>query len=153
MSESLFWLSDEAWSAIEPQLPTNQRGPRRVDDRRVISGIVHTLLSGGRWQDCPSDYGPAPTMYTRWRRWSRTGIWSRIQAALGEAARIGAIEPVGLRHLPAGIPTGRKRAVSAPPGTLTAVQALRSVRRPVPRSSPRAPAHVQDRAHRGARPR
>ena len=114
MSNSLFWLSDEAWSAIEPQLPKKQRGPRRIDDRRVISGIVHTLRSGGRWQDCPSDYGPAPTIYSRWRRWSRTGIWSRILAALGEATRIGAIEPIGLRHPPAGIPTGRKRAGSTP---------------------------------------
>ncbi len=97
MSESLFWLSDEAWAAIEPQLPRNQRGPRRVDDRRVISGIVHILRGGGRWQDCPSDYGPAPTIYSRWRRWSRTGIGPRILATLGEAARAGAIEPVRLR--------------------------------------------------------
>ena len=35
----LFWLSDEAWAAIEPHLPKNQPGARRVDDRRVISGI------------------------------------------------------------------------------------------------------------------
>jgi transposase len=43
MSRSLFWLSDEAWSAIEPFLPTNQPGARRLDDRRVISGILHVL--------------------------------------------------------------------------------------------------------------
>ncbi len=109
MSESLFWLSDEAWAAIEPQLPRNQRGPRRVNDRRVISGIVHILRGGGRWQDCPSDYGPAPTMYSRWRRWSRSGIWPRILATLGEVARAGAMEPIGLR-LPAGTPTGGKPA-------------------------------------------
>ena len=41
MAGALFWLSDEAWSAIEPHLPKNQPGARRVDDRRVISGIVH----------------------------------------------------------------------------------------------------------------
>lgn len=46
----LFWLSDEAWAAIEPQLPKNQPGARRVDDRRVISGIVHVLKSGCRWR-------------------------------------------------------------------------------------------------------
>ena len=44
----LFWLSDEAWAAIEPQLPKNQSGARRVDDRRVISGIIHMLKGGGR---------------------------------------------------------------------------------------------------------
>ena len=50
---SLFWLSDEAWSAVEPHLPKNQPGARRVDDRRVISGILHVLKAGCRW--CVSD--------------------------------------------------------------------------------------------------
>ncbi|QDM40374.1 transposase [Altererythrobacter sp. TH136] len=48
MAGSLFWLSDAAWAAIEPHLPKNQPGTRRVDDRRVISGIVHMLNCGGR---------------------------------------------------------------------------------------------------------
>jgi transposase len=82
MARSLFWLSDEAWSAIEPHLPQNQPGARRVDDRRVISGIIHMLKCGGRWQDCPSDYGPPTTVYNRWNRWSRRGVWGRILAAL-----------------------------------------------------------------------
>ena len=55
MSRSLFWLSDEAWAAIEPHLPKNQPGARRVDDRRVISGIIHMLKCVGRWQDCPRE--------------------------------------------------------------------------------------------------
>lgn len=84
MSRSLFWLSDEAWAAIEPHLPKNQPGARRVDDRRVISGIIHMLKCGGRWQDCPNEYGPSTTVYNRWNRWSRRGIWSRILAALTE---------------------------------------------------------------------
>jgi len=84
MSCSLFWLSDEAWAAIEPHLPQNQPGARRVDDRRVISGIVHMLKSGGRWADCPTEYGPATTVYNRWNRWSRRGIWTRILSALTE---------------------------------------------------------------------
>ena len=84
MAGAWFWLSDSAWAAIEPLLPKNQPGARRVDDRRVISGIVHMLKCGGRWQDCPSDYGPSTTVYNRWNRWSRRGIWSRILAALTE---------------------------------------------------------------------
>ncbi len=44
MAGALFWLSDAAWAAIEPHLPKNQPGARRVDDRRVISGIVHMLI-------------------------------------------------------------------------------------------------------------
>jgi len=68
MSRSLFWLSDEAWVAIEPHLPKNQSGARRVDDRRVISGILHVLKSGCRWCDCPAEYGPSTTIYNRFNR-------------------------------------------------------------------------------------
>lgn len=50
MRSSLFWLSDEQWSRIEPHLPTDVRGKERVDDRRIISGIVHVLKSGCRWR-------------------------------------------------------------------------------------------------------
>ena len=84
MSRSLFWLSDEAWSAIAPHLPQNQPGARRVDDRRVISGIIHLLKSGCRWADVPAEYGPPTTVYNRWNRWSRRGIWTRILSALTE---------------------------------------------------------------------
>jgi transposase len=48
-----FWFSDRQWAVIEPLLSRNQPGARRVDDRRVLSGIVHVLRSGSRWQDCP----------------------------------------------------------------------------------------------------
>ena len=82
MAGSLFWLSDAAWLVIAPHLPSNQPGARRVDDRRVISGIVPMLKCGGRWQDCPSDYGPSTTVYNRWNRWSRRGVWGGILAAL-----------------------------------------------------------------------
>ena len=62
MARLLFWLSDQGWAAIEPHLPKNQPGARRVGDRRVISGIIHMLKCGGRWADCPSEYGPATTV-------------------------------------------------------------------------------------------
>ena len=54
-------------------LPRNQPGARRVDDRRVISGIVHVLRVGCRWQDCPPGYGPSTTVYNRFNRWSHKG--------------------------------------------------------------------------------
>lgn len=82
-----FWLSDEAWAAIEPLMPKNQPGARRVDDRRVISGIVHVLKAGCRWKDCPAVYGP-PTIYNRFNRWSRRGLWGRIFAELAARAAI-----------------------------------------------------------------
>ena len=58
MGRKLYWLDDEAWARIEPHLPRGRRGARRVDDHRVISGIVHMLQSGARWRDCPTEYGP-----------------------------------------------------------------------------------------------
>ena len=64
-----FWLTDEQFAKIAPHLPTNTRGKPRVDDRRVISGIVHVLKSGGRWVDAPAAYGPKKTLYNRFVRW------------------------------------------------------------------------------------
>lgn len=78
----LFWFSDEQWARIEPKLPKNTRGWKRVDDRRVLSGIVHVLKSGGRWADCPGDYGPKKTIYNRFVRWAERGIWEDIFGAL-----------------------------------------------------------------------
>ncbi len=69
MKRDQFWLTDEQFSKIEPHLPANTRGKKRVDDQRVISGIVHVLKSGGRWVDAPPDYGPRKTLYNRFVRW------------------------------------------------------------------------------------
>nr|WP_148235301.1 IS5 family transposase [Parvularcula bermudensis] len=78
----LFWLSDEAWEALEPHLPRGKPGKPRVDDRRVISGILRVLKTGCRWKDCPSEYGPSTTIYNRYNRWSGRGIWQRIFAKM-----------------------------------------------------------------------
>lgn len=59
MNRDRFWLTDAKFARIEPHLSTDTRGKPRVDDRRVISGIVHVLKSGGRWIDAPPDYGRA----------------------------------------------------------------------------------------------
>ena len=76
MSKHLYWLDDAAWAAIEPFLPRGRRGAHRVDDRRVISGIMHMLKTGARWRDCPAEYGPYTTIYNRFNRWSRQGVWA-----------------------------------------------------------------------------
>jgi transposase len=82
-----FWFSDEQWARIEPLLPQDTRGMPRVDDRRVLSGIVHALKSGGRWGDCPEHvYGPKKTLYNRFRRWAERGVWERIFADLADLA-------------------------------------------------------------------
>jgi mannitol 2-dehydrogenase len=82
MSGDLFWFNDEQWSKIEPHLPTNQRGPERHDDRRILSGIMHVQKVGCRWKDCPPEYGPHKTIYNRFARWSERGIWQSIFAAV-----------------------------------------------------------------------
>ena len=78
MMAHLFWLSDEAWAAFEPHLPKGQPGKPRVDDRVVISGILHVLKTGCRWRDVPADYGPPTTIYNRYHRWAQRRIWQRI---------------------------------------------------------------------------
>lgn len=78
----IYWLSDAEWARIEPHLPRGRRGARRVDDRRVISGIIHMLRCGARWRDCPAEYGPYTTVYNRFNRWSRQGVWHAIFEAL-----------------------------------------------------------------------
>ena len=83
-----FWLSDEAWAVLEPHLPKNQPGRPRVDDRRVISGILHILKTGGRWRDVPPEYGPAKTIYNRYARWARRGVWQRIFAKVAAAGPV-----------------------------------------------------------------
>ncbi len=83
-----FWLSNEAWAVLEPHLPKNQPGKPRVDDRRVISGILHILKTGGRWRDVPPEYGPAKTIYNRYARWARRGVWQRIFAKVAAAGAI-----------------------------------------------------------------
>jgi transposase len=90
MGKQLYWLNDAEWARIERLLPRGRRGAHRVDDRRVISGILHMLCSGARWRDCPAEYGPYTTVYNRFNRWSRQGIWlAMFEAVTGQAAIIG----------------------------------------------------------------
>jgi len=84
----LFWLSDAQWVLIEPHIPRNQPGARRVDDRRVISGIIHVLKTGCRWCDCPPDYGPSTTIYNRFNRWSRRRLWANLVEALATSGAV-----------------------------------------------------------------
>jgi transposase len=84
----LFWLSDRAWAALDPHLPRGQPGKPRVDDRRVISGILHVLKTGCRWRDVPPEYGPATTVYNRFNRWSQRGVWGRIFERLAAAGEV-----------------------------------------------------------------
>lgn len=68
MGSSFFWLSEDQFARLAPLLPNDTRGVARVDDRRVISGIVHVLRSGCRWKDAPAVYEPHETLYNRFVR-------------------------------------------------------------------------------------
>ena len=81
----VFWLSEKQFSRLVPLLPTDTRGKPRVDDLRVISGIVHVLKSGGRWVDAPAIYGPRKTLYNRFVRWAAKGVWLDIFHTLAAA--------------------------------------------------------------------
>ena len=75
-------LTDAEWAIIQPLLPTKVRGVPRLDDRRVINGILWRFRTGSPWRDVPERYGPRTTLYNRFVRWRAAGIWERILAAV-----------------------------------------------------------------------
>jgi len=77
----LIWLSDAQMEEIAPYFPLSHGVPR-VDDRRIVSGIIFVIRNGLRWRDAPKDYGPHKTIYNRFIRWSRMGVFDKIFAAL-----------------------------------------------------------------------
>ena len=80
-----FLLTPAQMRRIRPHFPLSHGIPR-VDDRRVLSGIIFVIQGGLRWRDAPPGYGPHKTLYNRFVRWSRMGVFSQIFAALaGEA--------------------------------------------------------------------
>ncbi len=77
----LFWLDQEHVNRIQHLFP-KPRVVARVDDRKVLSGIIHVIRNGLRWRDAPPEYGPSKTLYNRFRRWSENGIFERIFSEL-----------------------------------------------------------------------
>ena len=77
----LYWLTDQQMARLAPFFPKSHGKPR-VDDRRVLSGIIFINRNGFRWCDAAKEYGPAKTLYNRWKRWSRMGIFARMMAGL-----------------------------------------------------------------------
>jgi transposase len=89
MSAELFWLSNAQWEVILPHLPVKQRGPKRISDRTVISGIIHVLESGCTWRACPRAYGAYMTVFNRYNRWKQRGLWQRILAEVRKSDQFG----------------------------------------------------------------
>ena len=77
----LFLLSEQQMARISPHFPLSHGVPR-VDDRRVVSGIVYVIRNGLQWKDAPTGYGPPKTLYNRFMRWLRLGVFNRVFASL-----------------------------------------------------------------------
>ncbi|WP_429594471.1 IS5 family transposase [Sphingomonas zeicaulis] len=82
MARRRYELTDKEWLIIEPLLPNKPRGVPRVDDRRVLNGILWRFRSGAPWAEIPERYGPPTTCYNRFVRWRKAGVWDRLLAAV-----------------------------------------------------------------------
>lgn len=72
-----YWLSEKQLNRLKSYFPRSHGVPR-VDDRRVLSGIIHVLKRGLQWRDAPAEYGPHKTLYNRFVRWSNLGVFDNI---------------------------------------------------------------------------
>jgi len=95
-----FWLTNEQVERLWPHFP-KVRGKPRVDDGRVLSGIIHVQRNGLRWQDAPAIYGPHKSLNNRFVRWSRLGVFARIFRDLAQPGRDGDILMIDSPHLKA----------------------------------------------------
>ena len=77
MMSGRFWLTEARMDRLRPFFPRS-RGKPRGDDLRVLSGIIYVETNGLQWKDAPSVYGPPKTLYNRFVRWSRMGVFVRI---------------------------------------------------------------------------
>ena len=115
---SRFDLSDFEWAVIQPLLPNKVRGVARVDDRRVINGILWRLRTGAPWADIPERYGPHMTCYNRFVRWRKLGVWDRIFEAVSAAydGDLQMVDSSSIRVHQHGA-NAKKGARKPPPGT------------------------------------
>jgi transposase len=84
---NLYWLSEDQMARLRPFFPKSHGKPR-VDDRRVLSGIIFINRNGLRWCDAPKEYGPAKTLYNRWKRWGDMGVFARMMEGLASEAAV-----------------------------------------------------------------
>jgi transposase len=95
-----YWISEAQVERIKPYFP-RPHGRPRVDDRRVISGIIHVIRNGLRWRDAPAVYGPSKTLYNRFIRWSKAGVFNRIFATLAAMSEATGAVMIDATHLKA----------------------------------------------------
>ena len=143
----LFWLTDEQMERLRPFFPRSHGRPR-VDDRRVLSGIVFVNRNGLRWRDAPGAYGPHKTLYNRWKRWGEAGVFTRIMeglAAVGAEPKTVMIDATYLKaHRTAS--SLRVKRMARPVGKRFVSDALSSLRKRIRPSNTRSLAKMEIRA-------
>ena len=83
-------LSDEQWEFIEPYLPIGEYGPYPERLREQFEGVIWRFRSSAQWREMPSEFGPWPTVYGRFRVWRDAGVFSALlEGMIAEAARRG----------------------------------------------------------------
>jgi transposase len=78
-------LTDFEWSVIEPLMPMDRRGPKPKNNRKILNGMFYILRTGSPWRDLPERYGPYTTVYNRFNRWRKAGIWDKLMDAIVKA--------------------------------------------------------------------
>jgi transposase len=78
-------LTEFEWSVVEPLLPMGRPGPVPKNNRRVLNGMFYVLRTGSPWRDLPERYGPYTTVYNRFNRWRKAGVWDRLMDAIVQA--------------------------------------------------------------------
>ena len=96
----VFWLTEAQMERLRPFFPKS-RGRARVDDRRVLSGIIYVNRGGLMWKDAPAAYGPPKTLYNRWKRWGRMGVFARMMTGLAAKAQDTDTPMIDATHLKA----------------------------------------------------
>ena len=96
----LFWLTDAQMERLKPFFPLSHGVPR-VDDKRVLSGIIFINRNGLRWRDAPAEYGPPKTLYNRWVRWGRLGVFARMLDTMASEGQNTEVVMIDATHLKA----------------------------------------------------
>jgi len=113
-----FDLTDVEWGLIQPLLPNKPRGVPRVDDRRVLNGIFWILRTGSPWRDLPERYGAYTTVYNRFNRWAKAGVWVRVFEELSERS------PDSMQFIDSSIIRAHQQAAAKKGGRITPSVAL-----------------------------
>lgn len=82
----LYCLTNDQMARLSPYFPKSHGKPR-VDDRRVLNGIIFVNRNGLRWRDAPREYGSRKTLYNRWKHWGEMGVFTQMMAGLSAQKR------------------------------------------------------------------